>query len=177
MSIFRNLNSPIAVLVVLVFFLVVNGFLLYRYQQSLQTPGSDVGTPSVGETTSSLKEGPTTAKTTPALERGSTVAKETTTSKKTNAPPAAKQASEVQVAVRVADGTTGLSVFEDGQLAFDQAVVEPGFSSEFEAEEEISISAFDAGPVQVVVDGQNLGPLGDEGEGVTRTFTAGTLKK
>jgi len=105
----------------LVFFLVVNGFLLYGYQQSLQTPESDVGTPSVGETSSSLKGGPTTAKTTPALERGSTVAKETTASKKTKAPRAAKEASEVQVAVRVAGSSTGLSVFEDGQLAFEQA--------------------------------------------------------
>jgi hypothetical protein len=171
--ILRNLNSPVAVLVVLALFLVVNGFLLYRYQQSLQTAESAVGTPLVEEATSSLQGSPTTAKTATALERGSTVAEETT-AKETTSSQAAKQASEVRVAVSVTD-TTGLSIFEDGQLAFDQAVVEPGFSREFEAEEEITISAFDAGAVQIVVNGRDLGPLGESDEGVTRTFTAGTL--
>jgi len=172
----EKLNSPIPVLAVLVLFLVVNGFLFYRYQQSLETPESNVGTPSFGETTtSSLEGGPTTAKTTPAPERESTVAKEPTASKKTTPSGATKQASEVRVAVRVVGGTTGLSVFEDGQLVFDQAEVEPGFSSEFEAEEEITISAFDAGVVQVEVNGRDLGPLGESGEGATRTFTPGNL--
>jgi Ethanolamine utilization protein EutJ (predicted chaperonin) len=172
--ILRNLNSPVAVLVVLALFLVVNGFLLYRYQQSLQTAESDVGTPLVEEATSSLQGPPTTAKTATALEMGSTVAEETT-AKETTSSQAAKRASEVRAAVSVTAGTTGLSIFEDGQLAFDQAVVEPGFSREFEAEEEITISAFDAGAVQIVVNGRDLGPLGESGEGVTRTFTAGTL--
>jgi len=169
------LNSPAAVLAVLVLFLLVNGFLFYRYQQSLETAGSDVGTPSVEETTSSLKGQPNTAKTTPAQEKESTVAKEPTASKKTTPSGATKQASEVRVAVRVVGGTTGLSVFEDGQLVFDQAEVEPGFSSEFEAEEEITISAFDAEVVQVEVNGRDLGPLGESGEGATRTFTPGNL--
>ena len=173
MRILRNLNSPVAVLVVLALFLVVNGFLLYRYQQSLQTAESAVGTPLVEEATSSLQGSPTTAKTATALERGSTVAEETT-AKETTSSQAAKQASEVRVAVSVTD-TTGLSIFEDGQLAFDQAVVEPGFSREFEAEEEITISALDAGAVQIVVNGRDLGPLGESGESVTRTFTPGTL--
>ncbi len=169
----RNLNAPVAVLVVLALFLVVDGFLLYRYQQSLQTTNGDVNTTLFKGTTSSPQGAPTAAKTTTALERESTVAKETAANKTTSA-QAAKQASEVRVAVSVT-GTTGLSIFEDGRLAFDQAVVEPGFSREFEAEEEITISAFDAGAVQVVVNGRDLGPLGESGEGATRTFTPGTL--
>src|SRR5215218_6926236 len=95
-SLLERLNSPVAVLVVLVLFLVVDGFLFYRYQQSLQTPGSDVGTPSVGETTSSLQGEPTTAKTTPAPEKGATTAKKTTASEKTTPSKAAKAASEVR---------------------------------------------------------------------------------
>ena len=74
--------------------------------------------------------------------------------------------------VRVVGGSTGLSVLEDGQLVFEQAVVGSGFFSELEAEEEITISAFDAGVVQVEVNGRDLGPLGESGEIVTRTFTA-----
>ena len=34
----ERLNSPIAVGVALVLFLVLEGFLLYRYQQALQSP-------------------------------------------------------------------------------------------------------------------------------------------
>jgi hypothetical protein len=161
------------VLVVLALFLVVDGFLLYRYQQSLQTAQSGVDTTLFEGTTSSPQGSPTAAKTTTALERGSTVAKEPATKEATSA-QTAKQASEVRVAVSVT-GPTGLSILEDGRLAFDQAVVEPGFSREFEAEGEIIISAFDAGAVQVVVNGRDLGPLGGSGESVTRTFTPETL--
>ena len=64
-----------------------------------------------------------------------------------------------------------MSVFEDGQLVFDEAVVGPGFSREFEAQE-VTVSAVDTGVVQVVVNGRELGPLGASGEVVTRTFTA-----
>ena len=174
MRILRNLNSPVGVLVVLVLFVIVNGFLLYRYQQSLQTTNGDVGTTLFEGTTSSPQGSPTAAKTTTALERGSTVAEKTTAKDATTSSQATKQASEVRVAVSVT-GTTGLSVFEDRQLTFDQAVVEPGFSREFDAEEEITISAFDAGAVQVVVNGRDLGPLGESGERVTRTFTAEPL--
>ncbi len=34
----ERLNSPIAVAVALMLFLVLDGFLLYRYQQDLQSP-------------------------------------------------------------------------------------------------------------------------------------------
>ena len=38
MRLLKRLNSPIAVAVALVLFLVLDGFLLYRYQQDLQSP-------------------------------------------------------------------------------------------------------------------------------------------
>ena len=166
---FERLNSPIAVLVILAFFLIVDGFLLYRYQQSLQTTGGDVGSPLVREGTSFLEVGPTTAKTTPAQERESTTAKETTASGAVN------EASEVQVAIRVVGATTaGLRVYANRQIVFDQAVVQPGFSRVFEAEEEITIWAYNAQVVHVEVGGRNIGPLGGPGQFVVRTFTAET---
>ena len=55
-------------------------------------------------------------------------------------------------------------------LAYDQ-VANPGFSDEFQAEETVTVTAADAGPVRVGVNGGAPGPLGASGEQVTRTFT------
>jgi cytoskeleton protein RodZ len=68
-------------------------------------------------------------------------------------------------------GGVGLSILEDGQLVYDQ-VAGPAFSEEFEAEEIVTVTAADAGAVQVEVNGEDLGPLGASGEEATRTFTA-----
>ncbi len=48
-TLFDRLNSPTAVLVVFALFLIMDGLLLYRYQQSLPTAESDVGTTSLVE--------------------------------------------------------------------------------------------------------------------------------
>ena len=76
----------------------------------------------------------------------------------------------VQVVVSVVNTPVGLRIQEDEQLVHDQ-VSNPGFYEEFEAEESITIAAADGGAVQVGVDGENLEPLGESGERVTRTFT------
>jgi hypothetical protein len=65
----KKLNTPVAVVVILVLFLVVDGFLFYRYQQLLPSPesiaaaqpNSEVDLLSAKETSSSLSEGTTTA--------------------------------------------------------------------------------------------------------------------
>ena len=78
----------------------------------------------------------------------------------------------VRVVVEVSSaGGVGLTVLEDGQLAYDQ-VAGSGFSEEFRAEETVSVTAADAGAVRVGVNGEDLGPLGAPGEQATRTFTA-----
>ncbi len=77
----------------------------------------------------------------------------------------------VQVAVSVAnDAPVGLSIYEDGTLVHDQ-VNNPGFYEEFDAEDSITIAAADSRAVLVGVDGENLQPLGESGEGAIRTFT------
>jgi hypothetical protein len=66
--------------------------------------------------------------------------------------------------------SVGLTILEHGQLAHDQ-VAGSGFSEEFEAEEAITITAADAGAVQVEVNGDAPETLCASGEQVTRTFT------
>ena len=141
MSFLDKLNSLAAVAVVLVVFLILDGFLFYRYQQSLR---------------SSMENDATNAQ----VEE---VAKETPTS-----PP--EEHNGVKVLVRVVNTPVGLSIQEDRQLVHDQ-VNNPGFYEEFEAEESITIAAADGGAVESGVGGENLEPLGESGERVTRTFT------
>ena len=73
--------------------------------------------------------------------------------------------------VEVGSVAVGLSILEDGQLVYDQ-VAAPGFSEEFEAAQIVTVTAADAGAVQVEVNGDDLGPLGPSGEAATRTFAA-----
>ena len=62
MRFLERLNSPIALMVALTVFLLLDDLLLYRYQQSLRsTEGSAPNAP-VEEGTSSLEAGPTTVR-------------------------------------------------------------------------------------------------------------------
>jgi len=88
------------------------------------------------------------------------------------ATPSPREESGVRVLVSiVSDGGVGLSILEDGQLAYDQ-IASPGFSEEFEAEEAIIVTAADGGAVWVGVDGANPEPVGESGERTSRIFTA-----
>ena len=151
MRFLERLNSPIVLAVAATVFLVLDGLLLYRYQQSLRSAEESAPNAPVEETTSSLGA-------------------ESTTAKETSSSP--KEGDGVRVVVEVGSvGGVGLSILEDGQLVYDE-VASPGFSEEFEAEEIVTVTAADAGAVQVEVNGEDLGPLGPSGEGATRTFTA-----
>jgi cytoskeletal protein RodZ len=161
----ERLNSPIALVIAVTVFLVLDGLLLYRYQQSLRSTEESASNAPIEETTSSLAVEPTTAKeTTSPLAVESTTAKETTSSPK-------EEGDGVRVVVEVGSVAVGLSILEDGQLVYDQ-VAAPGFSEEFEAEQIVTVTAADAGAVRVEVNGDDLGPLGPSGEAATRTFTA-----
>jgi cytoskeleton protein RodZ len=146
----ERLNSPIALVVAVTVFLVLDGLLLYRYQQSLRSAEESASDAPVEEITSSLAVESTTAE---------------------EAPSSPKEGDGVRVVVEVGIVAVGLSILEDGQLVYDE-VASPGFSEEFEAEEIVTVTAADAGAVQVEVNGEDLGPLGASGEGTTRTFTA-----
>jgi len=153
-----------ALVVAVTVFLVLDGLLLYRYQQSLRSTEDSASNTPLEETTSPLAVEPTTAKETtspPAVE--STTAKETTSSH--------NEGNGVRVVVEVGSVAVGLSILEDGQLVYDE-VAGPGFSEEFEAEEIVTVTAADAGAVQVEVNGDGFEPLGPSGQAATRTFTA-----
>jgi cytoskeleton protein RodZ len=87
------------------------------------------------------------------------------------APPPQPETLTVQVSVE--GDPSWLSVLADGELAYEQ-IAEPGFSQTFRAQREISIKTGNAGAVGVVVNGQDLGRLGDSGEVLTRDFTLKT---
>ena len=76
----------------------------------------------------------------------------------------------VEVTVRVVGVPTGLTVLTDGTVASDQ-FAQPGFSQTFEARRTVTISTANAGAVEVEVDGQNKGRLGQLGKPLTRDFT------
>ena len=150
-------------------FLVLDGFLLYRYQQSLQSTGRSASDAPVEEASFSPKEEPTEAKETtssPSKVAEPTAAEETTSS-------SSEEEVGVRVLVEVAGSSgVGLTILEDGLPAYDQ-VASSGFSEEFEAEEAVTVTAADAGSVRVGVDGDDSEVLGASGEQVTRTFTPG----
>ena len=147
-------------LLVVMLFLVVAGFLLYWDQikdltTTLTAPGP----------TEVVQEEPTTAEETSSpLEEEPTIAEETTGS--------SEEKNGVRVVVSVVSaGGVGLSILEDGQLVYDQ-VASPGFFEEFQGEEAVTITAAEGEAVLVGVDDENPEPLGASDEWTTRTFTA-----
>ena len=162
----ERLNSPVVLVVAVAVFLVLDGFLLYRYQQTLQSTEESASDAPIQETTSTPE-----AETTPAEETTSSPKVESIPPEEpTSSPPDEENGVQVVVEVAGGGGGVGLSVLEDGQLAYDQ-VASSGFSEEFEAEEAITVTAADAGAIQVGINGGDVAPLGASGERVIRTFT------
>jgi len=85
-------------------------------------------------------------------------------------PAAPPRPETLTVQVSVEGDPSWLSILADGQLSYEQ-IAEPGFSQTFRAQREISIRTGNAGAVEVVVNGQDLGRLGESGEVLTRKFT------
>jgi hypothetical protein len=141
----KKLDTPIVASVVFVVFLILDGFVLFSYQ----LPSSYT---KVEEASSSLAREPTTV---------------------TETVVSAQEEKGARVVVHVVDTPVGLSILEDGEYVYDQ-VADLGFSGEFEAKKAITVSASDAGAVQVEVNDQYLGRLGERSVGVIRTFTPGS---
>ena len=159
MRFIEKLNTPFVVVPVLVVFLALDGFLFYRYQQSLQ-PTEEGAT---NDQVEKIAEETTTSPT--ASDATSTQAEETARATTT----ASEEQNGVRVGVSVVNTPVGLSIWEDGNLVHEQ-VNNPGFYEEFEAEASVTIQAADGGAVLVGVNGENVEPLGESGEGATRTF-------
>jgi hypothetical protein len=148
-------------LLVVMLFLIVAGFLLYWERIKDFATTSTVPGP-----TEVVQEEPTTAE-----ESSSTLEEEPTIAEEAIAgSPEEENGVRVLVSVVSAEGV-GLSVLEDGQLVYDQ-VASPGFLEEFQGEEAVTVTAAEGGAVQVGVGGEDPEPLGASGEWTTRTFTA-----
>src|SRR5919112_6846508 len=107
------MNSPIALVIALAVFLVLDGLLLYRYQQSLRSTEGGSSNAPVEEGTSSQGAGSTTVRETTLPQRA-----EPTTVEETS--PEEKEGG-VRVVVEVGGvGGVGLTLLEDGGVAYDQ---------------------------------------------------------
>ena len=172
MRFFEKLNSPIVVSVVLVLFLVVDGYLLYRHQRFILdaanvsvTPPDTVPASSLTEETSTLlleQEEPTTASETTAAAAEGTASSPAET--------ATDESNELRVDVRVVGAPAWLRIQEDGQTVVEQGT-SPGFSRRLEATQEIRIRTGNAGATWVEANGRDARPLGASGEIGTWTFT------
>ena len=76
----------------------------------------------------------------------------------------------LRAVIRVQGATSWLSIQSDGETAYEQ-IAQPGFLKTFEADRKLSITTGNAGAVEVEINGQNVGVLGDDGEVLTRDFT------
>jgi cytoskeleton protein RodZ len=74
------------------------------------------------------------------------------------------------VGVEVEGRAAWIRVRSDSETVFEE-VAPPGFSRTFEASRMVGIRAGDAGAVHVVVNGQDVGPLGDPGQVLERDYT------
>lgn len=72
--------------------------------------------------------------------------------------------------VSVGDTEVWISIRTDGELAF-QGFAQPGFVQTFESQQSLGITSGDAGAVELEVNGQEYGALGEDGEITTRSFT------
>ncbi len=171
------LDTPRALAVALAFFLFVDGFLFYRYQQQFEGNNAtrtviEVEAVAAEETIASLEQEPDTSeKPTAPVQAQESATEEEIAVPKESAPPPLKEAPDsVRLVVGVTGAPSWLRVQEDRQIVLDQ-VSEPGFSREFVADRAISVQAGNAVAVRVEVDGRDLGPLGADGEFATRTYT------
>jgi hypothetical protein len=161
----ERLNSPVAVATALVIALLIDGFLLYRYQRQLAEPQAFDGP----RTTSTSEKAQ--ASSTPSTTQGTTTtaAVQSTTAEGTTASSAEKTQELLRVGVSVVDQLTWLEILVDGQTVLAQDT-EPGFSEDFEAEREVTVIAGHASSVEVAVDGESVGSLGTTDAPTTRTF-------
>jgi cytoskeleton protein RodZ len=75
----------------------------------------------------------------------------------------------VVVTVRAVGPPAGTTIRSDGAVVYD-GIAQPGFSQTFEARQTLSISTANAGAIEVDVDGQSMGHLGNYGQPMTREF-------
>jgi len=85
--------------------------------------------------------------------------------------PASASASAVNLDLNVKSNECWMRVTVDGNPAFEGTLT-AGQSKRFEGKEKINVRVGNAGAVEALLNGQNLGLLGDPGEVVSREFRA-----
>ncbi|QIN82996.1 DUF4115 domain-containing protein [Rubrobacter tropicus] len=76
----------------------------------------------------------------------------------------------LRVGVSVEGSPAWIRVRSDSETVFER-VAEPGYSRTFEARRVVGIEAGNAGAVSVEVNGQDVGPLGDPGQVLDKSYT------
>lgn len=100
-------------------------------------------------------------------------AKENASGRTNNKEKAAQQSpppDTLLVLVSVKERPSWLLIRADGTPAYEQ-VAQPGFSRTFEAKRQLYIKSGDAGAVTVRINGQDVGPLGQTGAVVEKSYT------
>jgi cytoskeletal protein RodZ len=100
----------------------------------------------------------------------SSVGEETTSSAISSSAGEETTSKGVEVAIRTVGGSSGITVYTDGVAAYD-GLAQPGFTQTFSGGESVTISARNAGVVEIEANGRNLGRLGNNGQPKTQTFT------
>ena len=74
-----------------------------------------------------------------------------------------QQPDSLRIEVSVEGAPSWLRILADGNVAYEQ-IAQPGFTQTFEARREVILSTGNAGAVNVAVNGQDVGRLGESGE-------------
>ena len=156
MRLLRRLNSPIGFAIALMVFVALNGFLFYRYQQSLQSTGDDEPANAPVEQTSPSAAEETTS---PTVEEQDDMINPETGERYT-----------VWVLVTVVNKPVGLNVRVNGRVVHDE-VTYPGFVEEFEGDESVVVRATAGSAVNVQVNDEEPERMGTTDKSAQRIFT------
>ena len=171
----------LTVVLALILITLVGGALYYVGSRSAASPGTGEAArvePAPAEREPTPARDPEPA---PVEEESPAPAKPERDAPSEPAPPAAETPEpapdeaadgDVDVVVRVGDRASWLNVEVDGAVVYYETA-QAGFVLNFEGREYVSVTAGDAGAVEVEVDGRDAGPLGYTGQVTTQTYTPG----
>jgi hypothetical protein len=91
------------------------------------------------------------------------------------APPAAapRAYTGVNLQVRLATGASWVKVTDENGRILAASVGQPGMTADFQGAQQLNFTFGNAGAVAATCNGKDLGPLGGEGQVVTRTLALG----
>jgi cytoskeleton protein RodZ len=96
-----------------------------------------------------------------------------TSAPKASAPVAPRTYSGVNLAVRIANGDSWVRIVDENGNVLASSVGKQGMSAEFRGAQSLRFTFGNAGAVAVSCNGKTLGPLGGQGQVVSRVLTLG----